>query len=105
MSESGIGRIEEQPKNGKGRRIELSRTAVEALRAHRETYGGHELVFATEKGTAVNSSNLVYRSFKPLLNLCGVPQIRFHDLRHTCATIRFTKGQHPKRVSDILGHN
>ena len=105
MSESRVGRIEEQPKNGKGRRIELSRTAVEALRAHREAHGGHELVFATEKGTAVNSSNLVHRSFKPLLNSCGVPQIRFHDLRHTCATIRFIKGQHPKRVSDILGHS
>jgi integrase len=53
----------------------------------------------------VNSSNLLHRSFKPLLKSCGVPQIRFHDLRHTCATIRFIKGQHPKRVSDILGHS
>jgi integrase len=105
MSESRIGRIEEQPKNGKGRRIELSRTAVEALKAHREAYGGHELVFATKKGAAVNSSNLLHRSFKPLLKSCGVPQIRFHDLRHTCATIRFIKGQHPKRVSEILGHS
>ena len=94
-----------EPKNGKGRRIELSRTVVEALRAHREANGGHELVFATEKGTAVNSSNLLHRSFKPLLKSCGVPQIRFHDLRHTCATIRFIKGQHPKRVSDILGRS
>src|SRR5919112_5500835 len=68
-------------------------------------HGAHELVFATEKGTAVNSSNLVRRSFKPLLISCGAPQIRFHDLRHTCATIRFIKGQHPKRVSEILGHS
>jgi len=31
--------------------------------------------------------------------------VRFHDLRHTCATIRFIKGQYPKRVSEILGHS
>ena len=40
------------------------------------------------------------RSFKPRLKRAGLPQMRFHDLRHTCATIRFMKGQHPKRVQD-----
>ena len=30
---------------------------------------------------------------------------RLHELRHTCATIWFMKGQHPKRVSDTLGHS
>jgi integrase len=55
-------------------------------------------------GTLTNSSNLMYRSFKPILKGAGLPQIRFHDLRHTCATIRFMKGQHPKRVQEFLGH-
>jgi integrase len=105
QSESRVGRIEEKPKNGRGRRIELSDSVSEVLRIHGETHGDHELVFATKKGTAVNSSNLVRRSFQPLLDSCGLPRIRFHDLRHTCATIRFIKGQHPKRVSDILGHS
>ena len=105
MSEARVGRIEERPKNGKGRRIELSEGVCEVLRGHREANEGYELVFTTEKGTPVNSSNLVRRSFQPLLDSCGLPRIRFHDLRHTCATIRFMKGQHPKRVSDILGHS
>ena len=105
QSESRVGRIEEKPKNGRGRRIELSDSVSAVLRLHHETHGGRELVLATEKGTAVNSSNLVRRSFLPLLASCGLPRIRFHDLRHTCATIRFMKGQHPKRVSDILGHS
>ena len=30
--------------------------------------------------------------------------IRFHDLRHTCATILLSRGQHPKLVQELLGH-
>ena len=112
MSEARVGRIEEETKSGKGRRIDLSQTAINALREHRERqlremgdgYQDQGLVFTSVTGTPVNSSNLIYRSFKPLLKQTGL-DIRFHDLRHTCATIRFMKGQHPKRVSDILGHS
>jgi integrase len=35
----------------------------------------------------------------------GLPDIRFHDLRHTCATLLLTKGAHPKIVSEMLGHS
>ena len=105
MSESRVGRIEERPKNGRGRRIDISPSVAEILATHRETHESGDLVFATQKGTPVNSSNLLQRSFLPLLELCGLPRIRFHDLRHTCATIRFINGQHPKRVSEILGHS
>jgi integrase len=34
-----------------------------------------------------------------------LPDIRFHDLRHTCATLLLTKGVHPKIVSEVLGHS
>lgn len=108
MSEAREGRIEEDTKSGKGRRIDLSQTAVEALRIHRERMEeeghGSELVFPSIVGTPTNSKNLYWRSFKPLLKSAGLPDIVFHELRHTCATIRFMKGQHPKRVSDLLGH-
>jgi integrase len=46
----------------------------------------------------------MYRSIKPILKRAGLPQTRFRDLRHTCATIRLMKGQHPKRVQELLGH-
>lgn len=109
MSEARGGRIEEDTKSGKGRRIDLSQTAVEALRVHRERQQqeghGSELIFPSSVGTPTNSKNLYWRSFKPLLKSAGLPDIKFHELRHTCATIRFMKGQHPKRVSDILGHS
>jgi integrase len=34
-----------------------------------------------------------------------LPDVRFHDLRHTCATLLLTKGVHPKIVSEMLGHS
>ena len=34
-----------------------------------------------------------------------MPDVRFHDLRHTCATLLLTKGVHPKIVIEMLGHS
>jgi integrase len=48
--------------------------------------------------------NLTYRSFRPLLKRTDLPRIRFHDLRHTCATLLLSKGTHPKIVQGMLGH-
>jgi integrase len=42
--------------------------------------------------------------FKPLLKHARLPQIRFHDLRHTCATLLLCKNVNPKIVSEMLGH-
>ncbi len=62
------------------------------------------LVFATRVGTPVGRQELVTRSFKPLLLKAGLPCIRFHDLRHTCATLLLGKGIHAKLVQELLGH-
>lgn len=71
---------------------------------HAGLWQDHGLVFATEVGTPLNRHNLSQRSFKPLLKRAGLPTIRFHDLRHRCATILLSKGQHPKLVQELLGH-
>ena len=63
------------------------------------------MVFTTEKGTPLDVGNLTYRSFRPLLKRAGLPQIRFHDLRHTAATLLLGKGVHPKIVQEMLGHS
>jgi integrase len=116
MSETRTGRIEEETKSGKGRRIDLSRTVIEALECHRQrqqeeindangTYQNRDLVFASIVGTPTNSKNLYYRSFKRILKRAGLPDIVFHGLRHTCATIRSMKGQHLKQVQELLGHS
>jgi integrase len=67
-------------------------------------YEDQGLVFTTEAGIPINLSNLRQRSFAPLLKKAGLPHIRFHDLRHTCATLLFGKGVHPKFVQELLGH-
>jgi integrase len=103
-------------KNRKSRRtVRLTQRATEALRSHLERqlgeieaagdlYGDQGLVFTTEAGTPINPSNLRQRSFAPLLIKAGLPHIRFHDLRHTCATLLLSKGVHPKFVQELLGH-
>jgi hypothetical protein len=76
MSETRIGRIEEETKNGKGRRIELSEKALDALRSHRQQQvevTDSEYIFPSTTGTPTNSSNLMYRSFKPTLKRAGLP--------------------------------
>jgi integrase len=45
------------------------------------------------------------RSFRPALERAGLPRIRFHDLRHTAATLMLGQGVHPKVVSEMLGHS
>ena len=94
----------EPPKTMKGRRsIRLTRTSVEALRQHERV---SEWVFCTRVGTSVSVHNLHNRSWKPLLKKAGLPlDTRFHDLRHTCATLLLTRGVHPKTVQELLGHS
>ena len=56
-------------------------------------------------GGPLDPHNLRERSFFPLLDRAGLPRIRFHDLRHSCATLLLSEGVHPKIVSDLLGHS
>jgi integrase len=45
------------------------------------------------------------QSFLPLLERAGLPRMRFHDLRHTAATLLLGRGINPKIVSEMLGHS
>jgi integrase len=62
-------------------------------------------VFADSNGGPLRKSNLIRRSFKPLLEAASLPNIRFHDLRHTAATLLMAEGVHPKVVQERLGHS
>jgi integrase len=105
-----------ETKTRRGRRqINLTPRTVSTLKAHRKKqleekikltglYKDHGLIFATRVGTPINPENLVNRSFKPLLERASLPEIRFHDLRHTCATLLLGRGVHPKLVQELLGH-
>jgi integrase len=52
----------------------------------------------------MDPNNLVNRSFKPLLERAGLPQIRFQDLRNTFTTLMLQGWEHPKIVQEMLGH-
>ncbi|MBX6765537.1 MAG: site-specific integrase, partial [Rubrobacteraceae bacterium] len=114
LSEVRGGRKFEAPKSGKGRRIRLSGRAITALRAHRKAlleermqraglWQEQDLVFPSGVGTPMSGRNL-YREFKTLLKRADLPDIRFHDLRHTCATLLLRQGVNPKFVQELLGH-
>jgi integrase len=106
-----------EPKTkGSRRSIRLTAGALEALERHRgrqegegaakgDEWNAWNLVFCTRRGTPVRRDNLHDKHWKPLLKRSGLPDVRFHDLRHTCATLLLTKGVHPKIVSEMLGHS
>jgi integrase len=112
LTKSGGRLLPGEPKTKKSRRtIHLTEAAVRALREHLsrqveeiERLGDDGLVFTSEVGTLINPSNLRQRSFARLLKRGELPTKRFDDLRHTCATLLFGKGVHPKHVQALLGH-
>ena len=103
-------------KSGKGRRVRLTRRAVAVIKDHRKRqleerlrlaglWQDQGLVFPNETGSLFNPSNLRNRSFKRIKARSGVREdLRFHDLRHTCATLLLSEGVNLKVVSELLGH-
>jgi integrase len=64
-----------------------------------------EYVFCNQRGGPLRRSHFHRQDFKPLLMRAGLPSIRFHDLRHTSATLLLSEGGHPKIVQERLGHS
>jgi integrase len=104
------------PKTAAGRRtLRLPDAAVDALRVHRDrallavkqsgsAWRDDALVFASVAGTVIHPRNLV-RNYALIVKATGVPRIRFHDLRHTYATLSLSGGADIKTISSRLGHS
>ena len=104
------------PKSARSRRtILLSQRAIAALRVHRDRqtfrrkqFGSEwrelDLVFSGPVGGPIDPS-WSRQTFYAALEAAGIPRVRFHDLRHTAATLLLMQGVHPKVVSDMLGHS
>ena len=67
--------------------------------------GGDGLVFCNGLGRPIEPQNLLYRSFRSVLKKAGLPPMRFHDLRHSAASLLLSMGAHPKVVQELLGHS
>jgi integrase len=105
-----------EPKTEKSRRVlPLPLLLVAALRAHRTRQLEERLalgsnwqetgfVFASTIGTPMEPRNL-NRTFDALVKNARLPKIRFHDLRHSCATILLSQGIPQRTLMEILGHS
>jgi integrase len=103
------------PKTRYGKRsIVLGVKTIETLRKHYEQQQAEQckagtawkeygLIFTTQNGTPIHPRNLL-RDYKKLLHSAGLPPIRFHDLRHTAASILLNQGVPVITVSRRLGH-
>ena len=112
----GVGVVYGPPKSRRSRPVlTLPTVAAIALHEHRKrqaadrvTAGGDwidaGLVFTTASGRHIEPRNL-NTAFGRLVARAGVRRIRFHDLRHTCATLLLSRGVSPRTVMDILGHS
>jgi integrase len=71
----------------------------------KEGLAASDWVFCNLSGGPWRRSHFHFREFKPLLKRASLPDIRFHDLRHTSATLLLSQGIHPKVVQERLGHS
>lgn len=113
---TGRGCVEWEPKSTRSRRnIHLAPMAVATLQRHRKRQAAqrlaadywedHDLIFCNEVGRHIEATNLLRRSWYPLLERAGLPRVRFHDLRHTAASLMLLQGVNVKVVSEMLGHS
>jgi integrase len=113
----GDRRVElREPKSQRSRRtVSLPPELLEELRRIRDTQATHRgllgeayenrgLVFCQVNGRPLHAHNLSQRDFKRVVRTARVPMIRFHDLRHVCATLMLRQGVNPKIVGEQLGH-
>lgn len=105
-----------EPKTAKSKRtVTVPPMALEQLRSQRDWHATMQisasqpwnkfgLVFTSVTGTPLDGSN-VTRVFQKLLSEAGLPRIRFHDLRHTCASLLLAQGTHMRVIMEQLGHS
>lgn len=104
-----------EPKRRSRRTINLPQVALSALAEHRRrqeqerSFAGDQwqetgFVFTSSIGTPLEPRKAA-KEYTTILEAAGLPVIRFHDLRHTAATLLLAQGVHPRVVMELLGHS
>lgn len=106
-----------EPKTKKSRRtVPLPKRVAVKLREHRlrqlearltageKWDGSWNLVFTTSIGTPLDARNVI-RPFKAILAKAGLPDMRWHDLRHSSATLQLAYGATTREIMETLGHS
>ena len=79
------------------------RQAVQRLKAG-DKYRDLGLIFTLDDGGLLDHRNVVRRVYEPALTTAGLRTLRFHDLRHTCASLLIAQAESPKYIQKQLRH-
>ena len=94
------------PKGKQQRRIDISPYVCKLLKEHKRTqYPLSPWVFSDTNGSPTRKDNFGYRVFRPLVKKAKIEKLRFHDLRHSSATLGLAAGENIKVVQERLGHS
>lgn len=101
-----------ETKTGRSRRsVDLPAAVVTTLRAHRASQSERRLqtpqslVFSRQDGRSPLNGTTVTHALQAALRRAGLPRMRFHDLRHTHASLLIAAGVHPRLIMERLGHS
>jgi len=89
------------------RRIDLGPVMMTALKKWKLACPISELdlIFPNKAGNPINAHNMRHRHFKPLVKKAGLEKVRFHDFRHTYASLLIEQGENIKYIQTQLGHS
>jgi integrase len=102
------------PKNGKTRLVDMSPQLAESLKTHKKGFrlglvakkeGNAQFVFTNRADNIIDKNSWRKRVFTKAVKKAGIKRVRIHDLRHTYATLRVSKGDNVADVSNQLGHH
>jgi integrase len=103
------------PKSGRSRRVDMSAQLAETLRTLLTSRKAETLrkgwpqvpdwVFCNEEGGPLDGDNLRHRVFYKTLARAGLRRVRFHDLRHSFASLLLQQGESPAYVKEQMGHS
>jgi len=101
------GRFFPPKSEASNRRVDVGPTVLKELRKWKLACPRNDfnLVFPSETGTPVDQHHMIPRHFKPALKKANLPKVRFHDLRHTYASLLIEQGEDVKYIQDQLGHS
>lgn len=97
-------------KTKNARRLVVLDFSIPSLLAHREKMtaegrgGDTDLIFGDTEGSFLRKSNFLRRTWKPIKAAAKLPKLKFHELRHSSASLLLLAGVDAKTVSSRLGH-
>ena len=94
----------ERSKNGEKRYVALNVRVLAILRARQQRFKSDYVIPSRTLNTQADAHNFMLRVFNPALKLAGIHNFRFHDCRHTFASLLIMAGVDLRTVQELMGH-